>query len=144
MNDLTYAGNLEMKPTFEEIKRTILQEFDDQIQFITIFGSRARQTDHALSDTDVAVKTNVKDLQERNTIRLQLIAALNGPQTRVDLVMVEDVDWDLKYRIARDGRVLLNRDNSWERFVESVIKYYPDYNIWAGKILKESLRRKSP
>ncbi len=129
-------------PLLEEVRNTILEHAGERIAFIAVFGSRAREEAHSLSDTDIAIKTNIEDSVARGELRMRLNSVLSGPKMRVDIVFVEDLDWEFKYRIARDGTVLLNRNDSWEEFVESVIKYYPDYHVFFSKLLDQSIRRK--
>ena len=129
-------------PLLEEVRDTILEHAGERIDFVAVFGSRAREEAHALSDTDIAIKTNVEDPVALGELRMRLNSVLSGPKMRVDIVFVENLDWEFKFRIARDGTVLLNRNDSWEEFVESVIKYYPDYHIFFSKLLDQSIRRK--
>lgn len=124
----------------DEIRDTILEHGGKSIKLIVLFGSRARDEMHNLSDTDVAIETTLPDKQSRWHLLMRLVSALNGPQLRTDIVLIEDANWSLRYRIARDGKVLYERDNAWTKFVELVIRYYPDYRIFEKRYLDQLLR----
>ena len=128
------------RPVLDTIRDTILSIGRNAIEFIVLFGSRARGTASQRSDTDIAVKTNLTDASERWDLLLSLVSSLNGPRKRVDIVMVEDANWSLKYRIARDGVVLFAREGAWERFLTDVMIYYPDYAIFEREFLGHVMR----
>ena len=124
----------------QRIHNIILDIGGPRIEFVALFGSRARGTAHFLSDTDIAIKTTLSDAWERWQLLLKLVSAVNGPEQRVDVVLVEDANWSLKYRIARDGRVLFAREGTWERFLANVMIYYPDYAIFERRFLEQVMR----
>ncbi len=105
-----------------------------------MFGSRARGDHSEHSDLDIAIGTTEKDGEKRFNLRLQIISELEGPALAVDVVLIEDANWALRYRIARDGVVLFQKDDdSWSDFIEEVLIHYPDYRIFEQRLLKETL-----
>ncbi len=125
--------------TEEEILDTILELSSGKIKLVAIFGSRARGDAHGDSDTDVAILTTLENSLDRASLRALLSSALNGPQIRTDIVTIEDVNWSMRYRIARDGKILYDPDDEWPKFIESVLIHYPDYRIYEEKFLKWAL-----
>ncbi|MFO7835184.1 MAG: nucleotidyltransferase domain-containing protein [Candidatus Thorarchaeota archaeon] len=124
----------------EEIKQKILELDPEHVNLIVLFGSQARGTATEMSDLDVAVDTSGLNRMERFDFRLKAISQLEGPEQDVDIAVIEDVNWSLRYRIARDGKVLYDKTgDDWSRFVESVLKYYPDYKIFEERFLTDSL-----
>jgi predicted nucleotidyltransferase len=89
--------------------RSILEK-DERVAYALVFGSRARGKVHGHSDTDVAVglvegtslsTSDVGDLISR------LESAAEGP---VDLVLLDEANPGLAYRIFRDGQVIVEKD----------------------------------
>jgi len=124
----------------DEIRERIIELAPEDIDLIVVFGSQARGTATEMSDLDIAIGASGLDQHERFDLRLRAISQFEGPRQDVDVVLMQDINWSLKYRIARDGKVLFDRTgNEWAYFVESVLKYYPDYRIFEERFLKESL-----
>lgn len=83
---------------------------DPRVAYALIFGSHARGTVHAHSDVDVAIGV----LQEHHfdslalgRLTANLEAAVGKP---VDLVLLDEAPPGLAYRIFRDARPILIRD----------------------------------
>lgn len=124
----------------DEIVHRVLKVAPEDISFIILFGSRARGDHSEASDLDIAISTTETDARKRFDLRLRVISELEGPDTPVDVVLVEDANWSLRYRIARDGVVLFQRNpDSWSDFIEEVLIRYPDYRIFEEHLLRESL-----
>lgn len=124
----------------QEIVKNILKICEDGINFITLFGSRARGTHTERSDLDIAISTRSSEKKQRFDLRLKIISHLETWDQKVDVVIVEDSNWSLCYRIARDGVVLYQRNpDVWPNFLERVMIYYPDYRIFEERMLKEML-----
>ena len=125
---------------YNEIAQRVLEVAPDDISLIILFGSRARGDHSEHSDLDIAVATTETDSEKRFELRLQIISELEGPALAVDVVVIEEANWALRYRIARDGVVLFQRDDdSWSDFIEEVLIHYPDYRIFEQRFLKETL-----
>ncbi len=123
-----------------EIVQRVLEVAPDDINLIAIFGSRARGDHSEHSDLDVAVSTSIQDEKQRFQLRLQIISRLEGPGLSVDVVLLEDANWALRYRIAKDGAVIFHKDSdSWSNFIEEVLIYYPDYRYFEQRFLKDTL-----
>ncbi len=124
----------------DAIVQKVLKISPDTINFIAIFGSRARGDDTRNSDLDIAISTSLADKSERFNLKLKIISEFEGPDQKIDVVIVEESNWSINYRIARDGVVIYQRDNdAWTNFVERVLIFYPDYRYFEEKILRETL-----
>ncbi len=124
----------------KNIRDVILRNGGDCIEFIVVFGSRARGAAHSLSDIDIAIKTTLPEADDRWRLLMELVSALNGPEKQVDVVLVEDANWSLSYRIARDALVLFAREGTWKRFLADVMIHYPDYAIFERRFLDQVMR----
>jgi len=123
-----------------EIVQRVQGVAPDDINLIVIFGSRARGDHSEHSDLDVAVSTSIQDETQRFQLRLQIISRLEGPDLSVDVVLLEDANWSLRYRIAKDGVVIFHKDSdSWSNFIEEVLIYYPDYRYFERQFLRDTL-----
>lgn len=115
----------------ERIKEKVLEVAPDLIQLIVLFGSQARKDTRPLSDIDIAISLPDLDKHQRFKVRLGVISQFAGPEQSIDVVIIEEANWSLKYRIARDGKVLFDRTgNNFAALAEAVMKYYPDYKIY--------------
>ena len=80
---------------------------------VYLFGSAARGTASAGSDIDVAVLFDARPPRTldgpRFVIEGELERALGAP---IDLVVLNDAPVDLRTRVLRDGRLLVERDPS--------------------------------
>ncbi|MHA1929275.1 MAG: type VII toxin-antitoxin system MntA family adenylyltransferase antitoxin [Candidatus Thorarchaeota archaeon] len=123
-----------------EIVQRVLDITPDNIDLIVIFGSRARGDHSKQSDLDIAVSTSFQDKEQRFKLRLQVISLLEGPKQPVDVVILEDSNWTLRHRIARDGVVIFQKnEDTWANFVEQVLIFYPDHRIFEQQFLKDTL-----
>jgi predicted nucleotidyltransferase len=78
-----------------------------------LFGSTARGESRADSDVDVAVLFEPPPVHTLNGLRLSLEGALERALgVPVDLVVLNDAPVDLRARILRDGRLLVDRDRA--------------------------------
>jgi len=84
------------------------------VSFAALFGSRARGEEHHQSDVDLLVV--LRDRADRWTLARRLEQRLNG---RVQLVELGDaLDAPLLLaEVIREGRVLVDRDASWEQLM---------------------------
>jgi len=124
----------------DEIVDRIFNIAPDSINLIVVFGSRARGDHSKHSDLDIAISTSLEDKGERLKLRLQIISLLEGPKQPVDVVILEDTNWTLRHRIARDGFVIFQKnEDTWANFIEQVLIFYPDHRIFEQQFLKDSL-----
>ena len=79
-----------------------------------LFGSLAEETDHRLSDVDVALLLpREADRATAFDIRLQVAAALEELCRRsVDVVILNDAPPLLRFQVIQRGRVLVERDHT--------------------------------
>ncbi len=111
-------------------------EGHDDVLVAYLFGSLARGTQGPLSDVDVAVL-----LREDGSLfdrQLRLVADLSGELRRddVDVIVLNACPVPLGYRVLRDGRLLLNRDNGararhWAATVDRYLDMEPFRRVQA-------------
>ena len=101
-----------MEPSIEQRICDVFGARSD-VQAVYLFGSTARGTAKSGSDVDVGVLFHLPPLRRLNSPRFALAGelerAIGGP---VDLVVLNDAPVDLRIRVLRDGRLLIDRDPS--------------------------------
>ena len=93
---------------FEDLHAVL--DADSRVAYGLVFGSSVKGTAHPGSDVDVAIGvrgTCRLDLIELGELRSKLEAAAGRP---VDLILLEEAPPGLAYRVFRDGRMILARD----------------------------------
>jgi hypothetical protein len=100
-------------------------ETDARIAYALVFGSQARDAAHAHSDVDVAV--GFASGREPDTLELgRLIATIESAVRRpVHLVVLDQAPPGLAYRVFRDGRPIVMRDEQAfkARLVRAILEY---------------------
>jgi len=88
----------------------------------------------------IVIFTSFQEKEQRFKLRLQVISLLEGPSQPVDVVILEDSNWTLRHRVARDGVVIFQKnENTWANFVEQVLIFYPDHRIFEQQFLRDTL-----
>jgi uncharacterized protein len=101
-----------MDAALEQAVQTVLGARDD-VAAVYVFGSVARGTAGPGSDVDVAVLFNAPPPHTLDGARFTLEGDLErAMHTPVDLVVLNDAPVDLRIRVLRDGRLLIDRDRS--------------------------------
>lgn len=102
--------NRGVDPSLEERIVDVFARYEGVVA-VYLFGSLARGTATRHSDVDVAVLFSSPSSRQLHGPRLviegELERALGRP---VDLVMLNDVPADLRIRVLRDGRLLVDRN----------------------------------
>jgi predicted nucleotidyltransferase len=99
------------------------------LQLAVVFGSRARGDASAASDWDVAYRAD--DRLDREALLLDLIRALDTD--RVDLVDLERAGGLVRFRAARDGRVVFEAaPDAFARFWLEAVDFWCD----AGPVIR--------
>ena len=128
----------------DEIRRVLEDEAD--LAFALVFGSAGRGTLGPTSDVDVAVEFRPEAVPDRVTLG-RLVARLeSAARRRVDLVLLDKAPVALSYRIFRDGRVLLERDQPAlvRRKAQAILQYLdfkPVEERCAEGVLRAAARR---
>jgi predicted nucleotidyltransferase len=94
----------------EKIRRALAQE--PRLRLAILFGSRARGSARPDSDVDLAIVPADASLSlaQEEHLRAEVEQAVGAP---VDLVRLDRAEGALRWRVARDGVVLLS-DPPWE------------------------------
>ncbi len=98
-----------------------------EINFVAVFGSVARSAANVKSDIDLAISfpDSVSD-EKRNAISLQIYKELSDKLKRddIEIVDVENINSALLGAIARDGKVLFEKEKGifsrWSSFAKRV------------------------
>lgn len=98
------------------------------VRLLVLHGSRARGTEYASSDWDLGVLTDGN--ADLATLAADLVAILGTD--RVDLVDLDQASALLRYRAARDGVVLLDRDDEFRHFQFEAVRFWCD----AGPVIR--------
>ncbi|MDO8123881.1 MAG: nucleotidyltransferase domain-containing protein [Candidatus Hermodarchaeota archaeon] len=129
-----------MEKVLQKIVRRIQACVGNRLEFIVLFGSRARGKTLPLSDIDLGVKASVSET-EYGKLQLELaeLFTFDSPP-RIDIVLLDAAPLTLKYRVVRDGRILYQRTPEvWPTFVEEVLSRYPDWKIYLDHYLAEAV-----
>ena len=103
-------------------------EARDDVIAAWLFGSRARGTERAGSDIDVAVLRQERDGERAlDSLMLDVEDDIRGDLggLKVQLVVANDAPSDLVQRIMRDGILLMDRDKS--RRVAFIVRKRAEY-----------------
>ena len=121
-----------MEFNFENLK----EKMDGQgVAGIFLFGSRAQGTARANSDYDFAIlmrdKRILADIKQRKIIYDALYDILSAQVKSlrdIDIVFVQNVDLQLRYRVAKDGQLLYTGDKKIVYdFLEQTMESYADF-----------------
>ena len=93
-----------------------------------LFGSTARDREGPLSDIDVAVLLDVDTDAGEVTGRLTDILSRRLKTDRLDLVSLRELPVPVRYRVVRDGSLLICRDHAArQRFTAQTVLLYLDF-----------------
>jgi predicted nucleotidyltransferase len=115
------------------------------VAYALLFGSSARGTGHADSDTDVALELRPGAARDPQTLG-RLIARLESAAgRRVDLVLLDEAPAPLAYRIFRDGQLILERDHAAlvarkTRAILDYLDFRPVEELCAAGVLRAAAR----
>lgn len=114
----------------EEIRQSIqaVAQAHPEIHLICLFGSRARNQAHRLSDYDIAVLVDPLP-EEAGHYKIDLICELmaNLRTDAVDVVLINQATPLLKMLIYRDALVLYQASSDvWPRFAVQALREYED------------------
>jgi predicted nucleotidyltransferase len=128
----------------DEIRRVLEDEAD--LAFALVFGSAGRGTPGPTSDVDVAVEFRPEAPPDRVTLGRLAARLESAARRRVDLVLLDKAPVALSYRIFRDGRVLLERDQPAlvRRKARAILQYLdfkPVEERCAEGVLRAAARR---
>ena len=113
--DATLRSVGEPRSDLERSVAGALEPFED-VRVAYLFGSRARGTERADSDLDLAVRLRAADVTGRAALTLDVIAALTDALgalgERVDLLDLDRAGNEVAFRVIRDGHCLVCRDHA--------------------------------
>ncbi len=87
------------------------------IKLIMLFGSRARGTEGANSDADIAVLANRElSLGEQSVLVERLCAVVKTPEDKIDLVDLWNASPLLQHQVGEEGKLLYGDPFDFIRF----------------------------
>ena len=125
-----------MKRDIEQIREILVQYFQKdrpEIEVAYIFGSVAQETSNLLSDIDIAVILNEKQIDERlysYGYKADLLADLIKilKTNEVDLVILNQVNSLLRHRVLYFGKLLYSKNEKKRiQFQIDTINKYDDF-----------------
>lgn len=121
----------------EAIKTAL--EAQPSVLLAVAFGSVARGRSGPQSDLDLGIQLDPDSSEERR--RIEVLSA-RATQSKTDIVFLDDAPPLLRFQIARDGQVLVERGTrTWSRFKERAMTDWWDWAPTARKIHAIYLRR---
>ena len=114
-------------------------EAQPAVQLAVLFGSRARGRSGPRSDLDLGLLLDPDTRNERQRVE---VAAGRAARREVDCVYLEEAPPLLRFQIARDGVVLVERQpRLWPRFKARAMVDWWDWAPTARKIHAAYVRR---
>jgi hypothetical protein len=108
-----------------ELDTDALRRDFPQLQLLLLHGSRARGDAHELSDWDFAYLADANHEFDELGLRAALVRAL--ATDKVDLMDLGRAGGLVRYRAARDGRLIIERQpGNFERFSVAAIGFWLD------------------
>ncbi|MBM3462138.1 MAG: DUF86 domain-containing protein [Armatimonadetes bacterium] len=114
----------------DTLDRTALEDFcrSNDLEFLVLFGSRARKTEQPGSDFDLAAMASTDENRSWETFR-NLIHTLK--RSDLDFAWLPTASWLLSWEVARDGKVLYERRaGAFEKFRRAALLRRMDSQIW--------------
>lgn len=109
---MRWAYNPAVAPSLDRKIADVVEACPD-VAAAYLFGSHARGTDTPVSDVDVAVLFRAPPPRRLDAPRFSLEGDLERELGRtVDLVLLNDAPVDLRIRVLREGRLLVDRDRA--------------------------------
>ncbi len=97
------------------------------VQFIVLFGSRARGTESKNSDADVAaLADHALDMEEKADLACKIARMLKISEDKIDLVDLWNAPPLLQHRVAEEGKLLRGDPHVFIRFRVLAWKRYLD------------------
>lgn len=124
-------------PDLEAVKTML--EAQPSVQLAVVFGSVARGRSGPESDLDLGVRLDPDSPEERR--RIEVLAARTA-RCETDVVYLDEAPPLLRFQVARDGRVLIERSpRVWPRFKAKAMVDWWDWAPTARKIHGIYVRR---
>ncbi len=121
----------------EKLRETLAAE--PAVQLAVLFGSTARGRSSARSDVDLALRLVPETTQARRAV---VATAGRAARRDVDIVDIDTAPPLLRFQIARDGVLLVEREpRLWTRFKARAMLDWWDWAPTARKIHAAYLRR---
>ena len=127
----------------DELRRAL--EAEPDVVNAVLFGSRARGTERADSDVDIAIELTTdarRDARALGGLAARLESAAGRP---IGLVLLDEAPAPLAYRIFRDGRLLVARDREIlvtrkTRAILDYLDFKPVEELCAAGVLRAAAR----
>ncbi len=137
-----------MRETIKTLQDVLVAK--DEIVFAYLFGSVAKETNNRLSDVDVAVYIDKKNMPASGSFgyKSELLAEIeNMIHQKIDLVILNEAPLFLAYNVIKQGKLILCHDESERvdfhfRVMRDYLDFQPLISI-QNDYLKERLKNGS-
>ena len=126
---------IELKTIIEKIAKVLRD--NEKIIFAILFGSYARGLMNIHSDLDLAVYFKEElSFDELSELISSIASTLNIPEDKIDiLILDDDVPYELRYRIFRDGiPILIKDEKAFKNYRDKSISLYLDFKVFKQKL----------
>lgn len=117
-------------PARDAVESALLEiaEADSAILAAYLFGSLARGAAGPLSDVDIGLLTRDRESDRAVCERATDALCRRLSTSRIEVISLEEASVPLRYRVVRDGALLVCRDAAVvERFVTDTVLQYLDF-----------------
>jgi predicted nucleotidyltransferase len=112
----------------------------DGVRLGVLFGSHARHVARPDSDVDLALRLDDDSAERRRVVERTIRRSL--PDRRIDFVYLDDAPPQLRFEMARSGRVLIERvPYSWADFCAKAMMDWWDWAPTARLIHRAAAAR---
>lgn len=134
-------SQFEKKKIINKLRAILLKK--KEIEFALVFGSFV--SDLPFEDIDIGIYLNKDYLEKINKldyiIELGIYLEEKIKGFEIDLIILNDLDYNFLYHIIKEGKILFARDKEkYYDFMIYVIENYLDYKEYRDYILKEFLK----
>lgn len=115
----------------------------EEVVVAYLFGSRARRDFKEESDVDFAILLSRSFKDPYDLVRLigELAIALNVEDEKINLIVLNDADLELAYKVISEGKVIFERDiEKRVDFEVRTLKLYMDFKPVLDQMRKSLIR----
>lgn len=134
-------SQIDKKKIINKLRAILLKK--KEIEFALVFGSFV--SDLPFEDIDVGIYLNKDYLEKINKldyiIELGIYLEEKIKSFEIDLVILNDLDYNFLYHVFKEGKILFARDKEkYYDFIIYVIENYLDYKEYRDYLIKEFLK----
>lgn len=130
---------------YETLSKKVIASFFsyEEVVVAYLFGSRAREDFKEESDVDFAILLSGSFKDPYDFVRLigELAMALNVEDEKINLIVLNDADLELAYKVISEGKVIFERDiEKRVDFEVRTLKLYMDFKPVLDQMRRSLIR----